>query len=38
MLRARLQTSDNDFPVVKESIRLIESDLTEIEAGLSRLQ
>ena len=38
MLRARLQTTNNDFPIVKESIQLIESDLSEIEAGLSRLQ
>ena len=38
MLRARLQTGNNEFLLVKESIQLIESDLSEIEAGLSRLQ
>jgi hypothetical protein len=38
MLLGKLHASDSSWPGVRESISLIDSDLSEIEAGLSRLQ
>ena len=38
MLRAMLQASDGSWPGVRDSISLIDSDLSEIETGLARLQ
>ncbi len=38
MLRAKLQASDSSWPGVRDSISLIDSDLSEIETGLARLQ
>jgi hypothetical protein len=38
MLRAKLEASNSAWFDTSSSLRLIDSDLSEIEAGLSRLQ